>query len=127
MQPTMGLPRWLCFVVFWIPLSVLFAFQAYWSGYAPWPSALQLEATHWGREPGGAITIVNEFPSNSYATLTGVELAGVSSGQIVMSLRLGGSLQLERILHLLSGLVLEGHFVSSEDILIILFVAVLTF
>ena len=51
MEPTIGLPkflpRWLCFVVFWILLSVLFASQLYWSGYAPWPTALWLEAAHW--------------------------------------------------------------------------------
>ncbi|GFE82111.1 ATPase [Steroidobacter agaridevorans] len=51
MEPTLGLPkflpRWLCFGVFWILLSVLFASQAYWSGYAPWPEALWLEAAHW--------------------------------------------------------------------------------
>lgn len=51
MEPTLGLPkflpRWLCFVLFWILLSVLFASQAYWSGYAPWPAALWLEAAHW--------------------------------------------------------------------------------
>jgi signal transduction histidine kinase len=51
MEPTLGLPkflpRWLCFVVFWILLSVLFASQLYWSGYAPWPTALWLEAAHW--------------------------------------------------------------------------------
>jgi signal transduction histidine kinase len=51
MEPTMGLPkflpRWLCFVVLWILLSVLFASQLYWSGYAPWPTALWLEAAHW--------------------------------------------------------------------------------
>lgn len=51
MEPTLGLPkflpRWLCFAVVWILLSVLFASQAYWSGYAPWPTALWLEAIHW--------------------------------------------------------------------------------
>lgn len=51
MQPTLGLPkflpRWLCFVVFWVLLSVLFASQLYWSGYAPWPKALWMEAAHW--------------------------------------------------------------------------------
>lgn len=41
------LPRWLWYVVFWILLSVLFASQLYWSGYAPWPTALWLEAAHW--------------------------------------------------------------------------------
>lgn len=35
-----------------------------------------------------ATTIFNESPFNSYATLTGVELVGVSSGRIVISLRL---------------------------------------
>lgn len=51
MEPTLGLPkflpRWLCFGVFWILLSVLFASQAYWSGYAPWPAVLWMEAAHW--------------------------------------------------------------------------------
>lgn len=51
MEPTIALPkflpRWLCFVVFWILLSVVFASQLYWSGYAPWPTALWLEAVHW--------------------------------------------------------------------------------
>ncbi|WP_116812193.1 sensor histidine kinase [Steroidobacter cummioxidans] len=51
MEPTLGLPkflpRWLCFVVAWILLSVVFASQLYWSGYAPWPEALWLEAVHW--------------------------------------------------------------------------------
>lgn len=51
MESTIGLPkflpRWLCFVVFWVLLSVLFASQLYWSGYAPWPTALWLEAAHW--------------------------------------------------------------------------------
>jgi signal transduction histidine kinase len=51
MEPTLALPkflpRWLCFVVFWILLSVVFGSQAYWSGYAPWPAALWLEAAHW--------------------------------------------------------------------------------
>jgi signal transduction histidine kinase len=51
MEPLIGLPkflpRWLCFVVVWILLSLLFASQLYWSGYAPWPTALWLEAVHW--------------------------------------------------------------------------------
>lgn len=51
MEPTIALPkflpRWLCFVGFWILLSVLFASQIYLSGYAPWPAALWLEAAHW--------------------------------------------------------------------------------
>lgn len=51
MEPTISLPkflpRWLCFVVFWILLSVVFASQVYWSGYASWPTALWLEAVHW--------------------------------------------------------------------------------
>jgi sensor histidine kinase YesM len=41
------LPRWLCFVAFWVLLSVVFASQLYWSGYAPWPTAFWLEAVHW--------------------------------------------------------------------------------
>lgn len=51
MEPTIGLPRflprWLCFMVVWLLLSLLFASQLYWSGYAPWPTALWLEAVHW--------------------------------------------------------------------------------
>jgi signal transduction histidine kinase len=51
MDPTIGLPkflpRWLCYVGFWILLSVVFASQVYWSGYASWPTALGLEAAHW--------------------------------------------------------------------------------
>lgn len=51
MEPTLGLPkflpRWLWFVVCWMLLSALFASQMYWSGYAPWPTALWLEAVHW--------------------------------------------------------------------------------
>lgn len=51
MAPTISslkfLPRWLCFVVFWILLTLVFASQVYWSGYASWPTALWLEAVHW--------------------------------------------------------------------------------
>src|SRR5688572_376145 len=41
------LPRWLCYIAFWILLTVVFASQLYWSGYAPWPTSLWLEAIHW--------------------------------------------------------------------------------
>jgi signal transduction histidine kinase len=41
------LPRWLGYVAAWLVLTVVFASQLYWSGYAPWPTALWLEAIHW--------------------------------------------------------------------------------
>ena len=41
------LPRWLGYVAVWIVLTVVFASQLYWSGYAPWPTSLWLEAIHW--------------------------------------------------------------------------------
>lgn len=41
------LPRWLCYGAFWILLTVVFASQLYWSGYAPWPKAFWLEGIHW--------------------------------------------------------------------------------
>jgi signal transduction histidine kinase len=51
MDATIGLPkflpRWLLFIAFWVLLSLVFASQLYWSGYAPWPTALWLEAVHW--------------------------------------------------------------------------------
>ena len=41
------LPRWLLYVAGWLALTLVFASQVYWSGYAPWPAALWLEAIHW--------------------------------------------------------------------------------
>lgn len=41
------LPRWLCYVALWALLTVVFASQLYWSGYAPWWRSLWLEAIHW--------------------------------------------------------------------------------
>ena len=42
-----SLPRWLLYAASWVLLTVVFASQLYWSGYAPWPTALWLEAIHW--------------------------------------------------------------------------------
>jgi two-component system LytT family sensor kinase len=41
------LPRWLGYVAVWFALTIVFASQLYWSGYAPWPTAIWLEAVHW--------------------------------------------------------------------------------
>jgi len=41
------LPRWLGYLAGWVALTLVFASQLYWSGYAPWPTALWLEAVHW--------------------------------------------------------------------------------
>jgi signal transduction histidine kinase len=41
------LPRWLRYVACWALLTVVFGFQLYWGGYAPWPTAFWLEAVHW--------------------------------------------------------------------------------
>jgi signal transduction histidine kinase len=41
------LPRWLRYLAAWLALTVVFASQLYWSGYAPWPTAFWLEAIHW--------------------------------------------------------------------------------
>jgi signal transduction histidine kinase len=40
-------PRWLRYMAAWLALTVVFASQLYWSGYAPWPTAFWLEAIHW--------------------------------------------------------------------------------
>ena len=40
-------PRWLMYIACWLLLTVVFASQLYWSGYAPWPTALWLEGIHW--------------------------------------------------------------------------------
>jgi len=41
------LPRWLCYVGVWALLTVVFASQLLWAGYAPWPTALWMEGIHW--------------------------------------------------------------------------------
>jgi two-component system, LytTR family, sensor kinase len=41
------LPRWICYVAVWVALTIVFGSQLYWSGYAPWPTALWLEAIYW--------------------------------------------------------------------------------
>ncbi|MET0533002.1 MAG: sensor histidine kinase [Steroidobacter sp.] len=47
LEPLGFVPRWLWFIAGWVLLSVVFASQLYWSGYAPWPAALWMEAVHW--------------------------------------------------------------------------------
>ena len=47
MAPLKLPPRWLIFIACWLLLTVVFASQLYLSGYAPWPTALWLEAIHW--------------------------------------------------------------------------------
>jgi two-component system LytT family sensor kinase len=42
-----SLPRWLLYAASWVLLTVVFASQLYWSGYAPWPTSLWLEGIHW--------------------------------------------------------------------------------
>jgi signal transduction histidine kinase len=41
------LPRWICYVAVWVALTLVFAPQLYWSGYASWPAAFWLEGIHW--------------------------------------------------------------------------------